>query len=111
MMSKTGWKSIGELEMTRRISPAAVYSSRLSVTWMSASVSARFFSASSLTSCILDRDDRLVGKGLQEGDFLLGEAAALTAGHTESPDRRVVMKPRHHNQASVATDSGADTRG
>ena len=31
MVSKTGWTSVGELEMTRRISPVAVCCSRVSV--------------------------------------------------------------------------------
>src|SRR2546425_5270282 len=46
--SRTGCRSVGELAMTRRISPVAVCCSSDSVTCAWACVSARFFSCSSL---------------------------------------------------------------
>jgi hypothetical protein len=50
IVSKTGCTSVGELEMTRRISPVAVCCSSDSVTCAWASVSAWFFSCSSVNS-------------------------------------------------------------
>ena len=50
MASNTGWTSVGELEMTRKISLVAVCCSRASVTWAWASVRARFFCCSSVKS-------------------------------------------------------------
>ena len=59
IVSKTGWTSVGELEMTRRISLVAVCCSR-------ASVSSRFRASSSCEQPhVLDRDHRLVGEGLE----------------------------------------------
>ena len=44
----TGFRSVGELAITRRISLIAVCWSSASVTWAWASVTARFFSCSSV---------------------------------------------------------------
>ena len=67
MVSNTGWTSVGELEMTRRISLVAVCCS-------SASVRSRLraFELGEQPH-VLDRDHRLVGKGLEQRDLLLGE--------------------------------------
>ena len=35
---------------------------------------------------ILNRDDRLIGEGLQKGDLLVGERVHLDAADYESPD-------------------------
>ena len=79
--SKTGWTSVGELEMTRRISLVAVCCS-------SASVSSRF-RASELREQphVLDRDHRLVGEGLEQLDLLVGEGTDLGAPHNDRTDR------------------------
>ena len=47
--SSTGWMSVGELPMTRRISLVAVCCSSASVTWAWACVSASFCSCSSVS--------------------------------------------------------------
>ena len=66
-VSMTGWRSVGELEITRRISAVAVCCS-------SASVSSRFRASQLLEQPdVLDRDHRLVGEGLQQLDLLVGE--------------------------------------
>ena len=76
MVSKTGWTSVGELEMTRRISPVAVCCS-------SVSVRSRLRASSSCEEAdVLDGDDGLVGEGLQERDLPVGERA-----HLGPPDR------------------------
>ena len=54
---------------------------------------------------VLDRDHRLIGEGLEERDLVVGEPAGFAAGHRDRPDRLVVTEHRHHNQASVATDT------
>ena len=65
--SKTGWRSVGELEITFRISAVAVCCSR-------ASVSSRFRASSSCEQPhVLDGDHRLVGERLEEGDLRVGE--------------------------------------
>ena len=60
---------------------------------------------------VLDRDDRLVGKGLEECDLVVGEPAGLTAGHANRSDRLIVKQHRHHYKASVATDSSGGAQG
>ena len=78
--SMTGWRSVGELAITRRISLVAVCCS-------SASVSSRFRVLELLEQPdVLDGDDRLVGEGLEEGDLLVGEGL-----HLEPPT--IMMTP------------------
>ena len=71
IVSKTGWTSVGELAITRRISPVAVCCS-------SASVSSRVPRLQLREQAhVLDGDDRLVGEGLQQRDLLVGERPDL----------------------------------
>ena len=84
MVSNTGWTSVGELEMTRRISLVAVCCS-------SASVSSRF-RASQLReqAHVLDGDHRLVGEGLEQRDLLVGERPDLAATDEDGADGRIL---------------------
>ena len=67
IVSKTGWVSVGEAEIARRISLVAVCCS-------SDSVSSRFRASSSWEQAhVLDRDHRLVREGLEKLDLLVGE--------------------------------------
>ena len=85
--------------MTRRISLVAVCCS-------SASVSSRLLVLQlGEQPHVLDRDDRLVGEGLEERDLVVGEPAGLAAGHRDRPDRLAVTEQRHHDMASVATST------
>ena len=64
MVSNTGWTSVGELQMTRRISLVAVCCSSVSVR------SRLRVSSSCEQADVLDRDHRLVGEGLEQVDLL-----------------------------------------
>ena len=44
---------------------------------------------------VLNGDDRLVGKGLEERDLVVGEPVRLAARHAESPDRLVAAELTH----------------
>ena len=80
-VSNTGWTSVGELEMTRRISPVAVCCS-------SVSVRSRLRALQLLEQAdVLDRDHRLVGEGLEEGDLSLREELRLGAAEGDRADR------------------------
>ena len=69
MVSNTGWTSVGELEMTRRMSPVAVwYSSELGQL-------ARALLLGLEQPRVLDCDHRLIGKGGGELDLLVREGA------------------------------------
>ena len=59
----TGWRSVGELEMTRRISRGR----RLLLERLFRLVE---------QAHVLDGDHRLVGEGLEQRDLLVGETAA-----------------------------------
>ncbi len=60
---------------------------------------------------VLDRDHGLVGEGLEERDLVVGEPAGLAAGHRDRPDRLVVTEHRHHDLASIATDTSVGACG
>ena len=79
MASMTGCRSVGELEITRRISAVAVCCSRVSVT--SRARSARSSPQLREQPHVLDGDDRLVGERLEEGDLLVRERAGLVAAN------------------------------
>ena len=96
MMSNTGWTSVGELEMTRRISPVAVCCSRVSVR-------SRLRASSSCEQPdVLDCDDRLVGEGLQQLDLLVGERPGSARVHDDGADGRAVAQHRHGEDAPIA---------
>ena len=64
MVFKTGWRSVGELEIARRISLVAVC-------WSSASVRSRLLVRSSLNQPhVLDGDHSLIREGLEHLDLL-----------------------------------------
>ena len=70
IVSKTGWTSVGERLMTRRISAVAVCCS-------SASVRSRLLSSQLVEQPrVLDRDHRLVGEGLAAARSAVGERRA-----------------------------------
>ncbi len=60
---------------------------------------------------VLDRDHRLVREGLEERDLVVGEAPGFAAVHSDRSQRFVVTKERHHDRASVATDTSVGARG
>src|SRR5207248_1065791 len=51
---------------------------------------------------IFDRDHRLVGKGLEERDLVVGEAAGFTAGHGDRSDRLALTQHRDNDLAVVS---------
>ena len=65
MVSKTGCTSVGELLITRRISLVAVCCSRASVQRALVTLASQLLEQPH----VLDGDDGLVGKGLQERDL------------------------------------------
>ena len=87
--SKTGWRSVGELEMTRRISAVAVCCS-------SASVSVAVPGLELLEQPhVLDGDHRLVSEGLDQLDLLVGERLDLEL--VEDDDAKDVVTPEHRH--------------
>ena len=90
MVSKTGWTSVGELQMTRRISPVAVCCSSVS----------RQVAVARLQLLeqphVLDGDDGLVGEGLEQLDLLVGEGSGLARAPTAiAPDGHAVAQHRN----------------
>ena len=71
MASKTGWALVGDRLMTWRISLVAVCRARAPVS----SLVARLQLLEE--PHVLDRDDRLVGEGLEQRDLLVGERPHL----------------------------------
>src|SRR5262249_5156507 len=59
---------------------------------------------------ILNRDDGLVGEGLQECNLVLGEATRLAAGYQDGPDRVGVTQDRDDGPASIAMETCSETR-
>ncbi len=53
---------------------------------------------------VRDRDDRLVGEGREQADFLLGECARRGAAHRHRADRSVLGQHRHDNDGAVADE-------
>ena len=94
----TGWTSVGELLMTRRISLVAVCCS-------SASVRSRVLGLQlGEQPRVLDGDRRLVGEGLHQGDLALGERPDLVA--VDHDDAEQLARPEAWGQtASVRTGS------
>ena len=96
IVSKTGWTSVGELEMTRRISPVAVCCSRVSVEIAVARLQLLE------QADVLDGDDGLVGEGLEELDLRVGEGPGRVRATKITPmtcPSRTIGTPR---QAAVA---------
>jgi hypothetical protein len=60
---------------------------------------------------VLDRDDRLVGEGLEERDFVVVESTGLAAGDRDRSDRGIAEQHRHHQDALVATNTGVHAPG
>ena len=92
MVSNTGWMSVGERLMTRRISLVAVCCS-------SASVRSRVARLQLLEQPhVLDGDDGLVGEGLEQLDLPIGECADLGRGrqddHADATPSRMSMGRR-----------------
>ena len=87
--SNTGSSSPGELEMTRSTSEVAVCCS-------SASLSSRVRCLHLLEQPhVLDRDHRLVGKGLNQLDLLVGERRDFLALEEDHADRRSFPQQRN----------------
>ena len=96
----TGCSSVGELAITRRISAVAVCCSSDSVTCACASVSARFFSCSSVKSRdVLDRDHGLVGEGPQQRNLGVGERLDLDASDPDRADGFALAQQRNDSAA------------
>ncbi len=51
---------------------------------------------------VLDRNDGLVGEGLQQGDLVVGERPRLRPSHRDGPDRGAVPEHRHREDGSRA---------
>ena len=81
--SKTGWKSVGELAMTPRISLVAVCCSNASRELLE-------------QPHVLDRDHRLVGKGFKQTDLLVRERTKLQATKVDYPKRNSISQQRHN---------------
>ena len=77
MTSNTGCTSVGDVEITRRISAVAVCCSRASVTCACACVSAVLLLQLREQPDVLDGDDGLIGERLQERDLLRREGLDL----------------------------------
>ena len=86
--SMTGWRSVGELAITRRISPVAVCCSSASVSPVSAREQPH----------VLDGDHRLVGEGLEQRDLLVGEGPHLRPDDRDDPSG---MPSRSSGTASI----------
>jgi hypothetical protein len=99
-VSNTGCASVGELEITRRISPVAVCCS-------SVSVRSRLRTSSSLNRrTFSDGDDGLVGEGLEQLDLPLREKAGLRAVDGDRADRESVAQHGHCEHAPKFGDLG-----
>jgi len=55
---------------------------------------------------VLDRDDGLIGEGLEQRDFVVGEAAGLPSSHGDRPERFVVTEKGHRHHASIPASTG-----
>ncbi len=56
---------------------------------------------------VLNRDDRLVGEGLEQLDLSSGKASSLYFRHGDRADRLAVLQHRDSHDAAVANDKGA----
>src|SRR5262245_60650781 len=83
-VSRTGWRFVGEVLMTRRTSAVAVCCSR-------ASVRSRLRTQLLEQPDVLDGDNSLVGEGLQESAVRVGERPALCAEHKQNADWRAAF--------------------
>ena len=84
--SRTGWMSVGELAMTRRISPVAVCCSSDSVTCAWASMTTRFFSCSSVNS-------RTFSMAITAWSANVWRSAICLAVNGWTTSRRITMAP------------------
>ena len=90
----TGWTSVGELLMTRRISLVAVCCSR-------ASVRSAFLRLQLVEQPrVLDGDGGLVGEGLHQRDVALGERQDLLA--IDDDHAQEIASPEHRNRQDGA---------
>ena len=95
-MSNTGWTSVGELLMTRRISLVAVCCS-------SASVRSRLRASQLLEQPhVLDGDDRLVGERAKQLDLRVAELARLRPTERDGADRAALAEHRYPEQRAEA---------
>ena len=85
MASKTGWRSVGELEMTAQ----DLRGRRLLLQRLGQLAIARLQLLEQ--PHVLDRDHRLVGEGLQQLDLLVGERAGLSSANVDG--RRSAVPP------------------
>ena len=98
--SITGWRSVGELEMTRRISAVAVCCSR-------ASVSSRFRASSSVNSRTFSiAITAWSAKVFSELDLLVREGLDLTPPHVDGADG---TPSRSSGVASIVRAAGTDS--
>ena len=96
MASNTGWRSVGELEMTRRISAGR----RLLLQRLGQLAVARLQLGEQAD--VLDGDDRLVGEDLQQGDLLVGEGLDFLTAHGERADGVPLSKHGHGDEGAVS---------
>ena len=103
MVSKTGWTSVGELAITRRISLVAVCCSSDSVTcaWPRDAVLLLQFREQ---PHVLDGDDRLVGERLEERDLLGREGMDLGPPIDEDDAQRRALAQQRCRQDCPGVD-------
>ena len=87
----TGWRSVGELAMTRRISLVAVCCSR---------GLAYSFRLSSRTAGVLDRDHRLGSESLEHGDLCVGKSRPSARESLDRADRLAILQHGHGQRGS-----------
>src|SRR5438128_10064231 len=91
-VSSTGCRSVGELAITRRISPVAVCCSNASrSSELDASTSA-VLCLSSWNKDVLNGDDGLIGEGFEKADLLFSERTDFRAPDHNGPDRDVLTQ-------------------
>ena len=103
MASKTGWTSVGELEMTRRISP-----------WPSAAPAPRQLGSAPRApeqAHVLDRDDGLVGERLEERDLLGREGMGLGPPSDEDDAQRRALAQQRRRQHCPGGGPGSPVAG
>src|SRR3990172_4626664 len=94
MASKTGWTSVRDWLITRRISAGAVCRSR-------ASVRSRLRASSSEQAHVFDGDDRLIGEGPDEVDLALAEGPGLGPPHEDHPEQAVALQHGHGQEGAI----------
>ena len=97
--SRTGWRSVGELAITRRISAGG----RLLLQRLGQLAIARLQLREQ--PHVLDGDDGLVGEGLEQRDLLVGERAGSSVRDDDRADRRALAQQRRRETGSGARRS------